>query len=331
VRHIGVSNFDVGQLRRAQAIAPVETLQPPYSLLERAVEDEILPFAQSEDIGVIVYSPMASGLLTGAMTAERIAAMPDDDWRKHDPRFQEPQLSEHLALVARLEQVAERHDTTAGAIAVAWTLQHQAVHGAIVGFRRPDQVQPLALAGNVELTDDGPCHDRRRVSLLLAIISDTHLPRGSRALPAECVQRLRAADLILHAGDIATAEVLADLRAIGPPVEAVYGNVDDAEVRALLPSARLVAAGAARIAMVHNAGPAGGRLARLHARFAAAGADAVVFGHSHIPLHERDPATGFQIFNPGSPTDRRRQPTHTMGQARIGEDGAVSFELIDLG
>ena len=154
VRHIGVSNFDVGQLRRAQAIAPVETLQPPYSLLERGVEDEILPFAQREEIGVIVYSPMASGLLTGAMTAERIAAMPDDDWRKHDPRFQEPQLSDHLALVACLERVAERHDTTAGAIAVAWTLQHPAVHGSIVGFRRPDQVQALALAGNVELTDD---------------------------------------------------------------------------------------------------------------------------------------------------------------------------------
>jgi putative phosphoesterase len=169
------------------------------------------------------------------------------------------------------------------------------------------------------------------VSLLLAIISDTHLPRGSRALPAECVERLRAADLILHAGDLATADVLADLRSIGPPVEAVHGNVDDAEVRAQLPSARVVAAGAARIAMVHDAGPAGGRLARLRARFASAGADAVVFGHSHIPLHERDPATDFQIFNPGSPTDRRRQPTHTMGQARIGEDGAVSFELIDLG
>ena len=169
------------------------------------------------------------------------------------------------------------------------------------------------------------------MSLLLAIISDTHLPRGSRALPAECVERLRAADLILHAGDLVTADVLADLRSIGPPVEAVHGNVDDVEVRALLPSARIVAAGAARIAMVHDAGPAGGRLARLRARFASGGADAVVFGHSHTPLHERDPATGFQIFNPGSPTDRRRQPTHTMGQARIGEDGAVSFELIDLG
>ena len=126
--------------------------------------------------------------------------------------------------------------------------------------------------------------------------------------------------------------MLADLRALGPPVVAVvHGNVDDDEVRALLPSARLVPAGAARIAMLHDGG-AGGRAPGAPAeRFASADADAVVFGHSHIPLHERDPATGFQIFNPGSPTDRRRQPTHTMGQARIGEDGAVSFELIDLG
>ncbi len=138
------------------------------------------------------------------------------------------------------------------------------------------------------------------------MISDTHLPRGSRALPAACVERLREADLILHAGDLTTAEVLADLRALGPPVEAVHGNADDVEVRRLLPSARLVAAGGARIAMVHDAGPAGGRLGRLRARFR--DADAVVFGHSHIPLHERDGAGGFQIFNPGSPTDRRRQP-----------------------
>src|SRR4051812_22636519 len=154
VRHIGVSNFDVAQLRRAQAIAPVETLQPPYSLIERAVEDEILPFAQQEGIGVITYSPMASGLLSGAMTAERIAALPDNDWRKHDPRFQEPELARHLALVERLRAVAERHDTTAGAIAVAWTLHHSAVNGAIVGFRRPDQVDPLLAAGSVELSDD---------------------------------------------------------------------------------------------------------------------------------------------------------------------------------
>ena len=169
------------------------------------------------------------------------------------------------------------------------------------------------------------------MSLLLAIISDTHLTRGARSLPDACVERLRAADLILHAGDFITADVLADLQALGPPVEAVHGNVDDHEVRALLPSARVVRAGAARIAMVHDAGAADGRLARLRRRFAPAEADAVVFGHSHMPLHERDPATGFQIFNPGSPTDRRRQPTHTMGQARISEDGAVSFELIDLG
>jgi aryl-alcohol dehydrogenase-like predicted oxidoreductase len=154
VRHIGVSNFSVAQLRRAQAIAPVETLQPPYSLIERAIEDEILPFAEQEGIGVVCYSPMASGLLSGAMTRERIAALPDDDWRKHDPRFNEPELSRHLALVARLQTVAERHGTTPGAIAIAWTLHHPAVHGAIVGFRRPDQVEPLLAAGNIDLTDD---------------------------------------------------------------------------------------------------------------------------------------------------------------------------------
>jgi aryl-alcohol dehydrogenase-like predicted oxidoreductase len=154
VRHIGVSNFDVAQLRRAQAIAPVETLQPPYSLLERSIEDEILPFVQEEGIGVVTYSPMASGLLSGAMTAERIAALADNDWRKDDPRFQEPELSRNLALVERLRAVGERHDTTPGAIAVAWTLHPPAVHGAIVGFRRPDQVDPLLAAANVDLSDE---------------------------------------------------------------------------------------------------------------------------------------------------------------------------------
>jgi uncharacterized protein len=163
--------------------------------------------------------------------------------------------------------------------------------------------------------------------VLVAVISDTHLPRGNRALPAACVERLRSADLILHAGDLVTADVLADLRALGPPVQAVHGNVDDEQVRQLLPSARLVDAGGARIAMTHDAGPAARRLERLRARF---DADAVVFGHSHIPLHQRDDS-GFQIFNPGSPTDRRRQPVHTMGLARVGDDGALSFELIDLG
>jgi len=163
----------------------------------------------------------------------------------------------------------------------------------------------------------------------LAVISDTHLPRGARALPAACVDRLRGADVIVHAGDFVAASVLEELRGLGPPVEAVHGNVDDEQVRRLLPSARLVSAGGARIAVVHNGGPAHGRMRRLRARFA--DADAVVFGHSHIPLHERDPDTGFQIFNPGSPTDRRRQPTHSMGMAHVGEDGALRFELIDLG
>src|ERR1700716_3129851 len=126
VRHIGVSNFDVAQLRRIQTIAPVETLQPQYSLIARDVEREILPFAEREGIGVIVYSPMGSGLLTGAMTRERIQSLADDDWRKDDARFEEPQLSRHLALVDRLEAVAERYHTTPGAVAVAWTLRNPA-------------------------------------------------------------------------------------------------------------------------------------------------------------------------------------------------------------
>jgi len=154
VRHIGVSNFDIAQLRRAQAIAPVETLQPPYSLVDREVEQEILPFAEREGIGVIVYSPMGSGLLTGAMTRERIATLPDDDWRKRDPRFQEPQLSHQLALVERLATAASRHDVATGAIAVAWTLRNPAVDGAIVGFRRPEQVDPIVEAANLELSQD---------------------------------------------------------------------------------------------------------------------------------------------------------------------------------
>jgi aryl-alcohol dehydrogenase-like predicted oxidoreductase len=154
VRHIGVSNFSVEQLRRIQQIAPVETLQPQYSLVERDAEDDLLSFAEREAIGVIVYSPMGSGLLTGKMTRERIAALPDDDWRADDPRFREPQLSQHLALVQRLQTVADRHDTTPGAVAVAWTLRNPAVDGAIVGFRRPDQVDPILVAASLELTDE---------------------------------------------------------------------------------------------------------------------------------------------------------------------------------
>jgi aryl-alcohol dehydrogenase-like predicted oxidoreductase len=154
VRHIGVSNFNVEQLRRLAEIAPVETLQPQYSLIERDVEPELLPYAEEHGIGVIVYSPMGSGLLSGGMTSERIARLPDDDWRKTDPRFQEPLLSEHLALVERIRQVAERHDATPGAVAVAWTLCNSAVDGAIVGFRRHDQVDPILPAAELELTDE---------------------------------------------------------------------------------------------------------------------------------------------------------------------------------
>jgi len=161
----------------------------------------------------------------------------------------------------------------------------------------------------------------------VAIISDTHLPRGTRRLPDACVARLRAADLILHAGDVSTVAVLREVEALGPPVAAVRGNVDEAALAALLPAERTVEAGGARIGMVHDAGPAGRRLERLRERFP--DADAVIFGHSHIPLHERGP-DGFQIFNPGSPTDRRRQPRHTMGCARVGARAGLSFELIEL-
>jgi aryl-alcohol dehydrogenase-like predicted oxidoreductase len=154
VRHIGVSNFSVEQLRRIQAIAPVETLQPPYSLVAREAEESILPYAEREGIGVIVYSPMGSGLLTGKMTRERIENLADDDWRARDPRFREPQLSHHLVLVERLKTVAERHGTTAGAVAVAWTLLNPAVDAAIVGFRRPDQVDPIVPAASLELDED---------------------------------------------------------------------------------------------------------------------------------------------------------------------------------
>ena len=160
----------------------------------------------------------------------------------------------------------------------------------------------------------------------LALISDTHLPRGRRRLPDACVELLRRADAILHAGDLVALSVLHELEALGPPVHAVHGNVDGPDVRAALPASRVVDVGGARIAMTHDGGPAAGRLARLRRRFP--DADAVVFGHSHVPLHEA--AEGFEIFNPGSPTDRRRQPTHTMGIATV-RGGRLRFELVDLG
>jgi aryl-alcohol dehydrogenase-like predicted oxidoreductase len=154
VRHIGVSNFDIEGLRRIQQIAPVETIQPPYSLVAPDVEQELLPFAERERIGVIVYSPMGSGLLTGAMTRERIERLPKDDWRGRSEHFEEPQLSKNLALVERLKTIASRLDSTPGAVAVAWALRNRAVDGAIVGFRRPDQVDPIISAANLELSDE---------------------------------------------------------------------------------------------------------------------------------------------------------------------------------
>jgi aryl-alcohol dehydrogenase-like predicted oxidoreductase len=143
VRHIGVSNFNVQQMRRAQTIAPITSLQPRYSLLHREIEDEILPFAARENIGVIAYSPMASGLLTGAMTRERIASLPADDWRKHHPDFWEPQLSRNLRLVRLLRAIGRLHGRTPAEVAVAWVLHHPAITGAIVGARRPGQVREV--------------------------------------------------------------------------------------------------------------------------------------------------------------------------------------------
>ncbi len=160
----------------------------------------------------------------------------------------------------------------------------------------------------------------------IAVISDTHMPRGNRALPARAVAELREADAILHGGDFMRVEVLQMLQGLGPPVHGVHGNVDDEALRRMLPAARVVELGGARIGMVHDAGPRQGRLARMRFRFK--DADAVIFGHSHLPLHEAD-ADGFQIFNPGSPTERRSAPTHTMGIATV-EDGRVHFELLPL-
>lgn len=159
----------------------------------------------------------------------------------------------------------------------------------------------------------------------MAVISDTHMPRGTRALPAACVEHLRAADAILHAGDFMTIDVLRDLQALGPPVHAVYGNVDDGLLRSALPETALVNLAGVRVGMVHDGGARTGRLERLRRMFPQA--DAVVFGHSHMPEHEQ--RDGFQTFNPGSPTERRRAPTRTMGIATI-EAGSIRFELVHM-
>ncbi|HWE83471.1 MAG TPA: aldo/keto reductase [Terracidiphilus sp.] len=146
VRWIGVSNFNVAQMKRALSIAPIASLQPPYSMLRRAIETEILPFAQANSIGVINYSPMLSGMLTGAMTAERVAAMPADDWRKRSPEFNQPRLSRNLKLVELLREIGAAHRVEPGVVAVAWTLHHPAITAAIVGGRNPRQVEGMAPA-----------------------------------------------------------------------------------------------------------------------------------------------------------------------------------------
>ena len=154
VRWIGVSNFSVEQMKRAQAIAPITSLQPPYSLVRRGIEAELLPFCRKEGIAVIVYAPMASGLLSGAMTRERAANLPPDDWRRGSPEFNEPNLTRNLALVERLSTVGTRHGRTAGEVAIAWTLRNPAVTGAIVGARSAAQAEGVMRAAELRLSEE---------------------------------------------------------------------------------------------------------------------------------------------------------------------------------
>jgi aryl-alcohol dehydrogenase-like predicted oxidoreductase len=154
VRWIGVSNFNADQLRRVQAIAPITSLQPPYSMLAREIEGAVLPYTQANGIGVIVYSPMKSGLLSGAMTRARIAAMPDDDWRRRTPQFQEPRLTRNLELAEVLRAIGQRHGRTPGEVAIAWTLRHPAVTAAIVGMRSARQVEGVIGAADFRLAAD---------------------------------------------------------------------------------------------------------------------------------------------------------------------------------
>jgi aryl-alcohol dehydrogenase-like predicted oxidoreductase len=148
VRYGGVSNFSVAQLKRVQAIHPVASLQPPYSMIVRDVEDELLSYCAANDIGVIVYSPMQAGLLTGKFTRERVASLDDEDWRKRNPQFQEPELSANLELVAGLRPIAERNGRVVAQLAIAWVLRRPEVTAAIVGARRPSQVEETVAAGD---------------------------------------------------------------------------------------------------------------------------------------------------------------------------------------
>jgi hypothetical protein len=162
----------------------------------------------------------------------------------------------------------------------------------------------------------------------IAVISDTHMPRRGAILPPACLERLRAADLIVHAGDWSSMDALAMVRAIGPPVVGVRGNVEEQAVRAALPVTAEAEIGGVRIGVVHDGGPGAGRLTRLRRRFPVA--EAVVFGHSHIPWHEVA-GDGFRVVNPGSPTDRRRSPRHSMAEIEVadGRIAAVGFWAVD--
>jgi aryl-alcohol dehydrogenase-like predicted oxidoreductase len=153
VRYIGASNFAVADLEAAERVAPITSLQPPYSALRRDIEVDVLPWCLAHDVGVIVYSPMQSGLLTGTMTRERVAALPDNDWRRRAKYFQEPYLSQGLTLAETLRSVGAKHGRTAGEAAIAWTLRQPAVTAAIVGARRPDQLDGIVGAADVQLTD----------------------------------------------------------------------------------------------------------------------------------------------------------------------------------
>ncbi len=163
---------------------------------------------------------------------------------------------------------------------------------------------------------------------MIAVVSDTHMPKGERVLPNRCHELLRKAELIVHAGDWSTAAVLEMFEAIGPPVVGVRGNVEDAAIRRRLPERAEFEAGGRTVGVIHDAGPKQGRLARLRREFP--GADSVIFGHSHMPLLERDADGGFQIFNPGSPTERRRAPARTMGTLEVGQRGGLRFRHVDL-
>ena len=153
LRYIGVSNFSVEQMERARKIAPITSLQAPYSLIKRDVERDILPYCQEHNIGVIVYSPMMSGLLSGKMTRERIDNFPEDDWRKRNEEFQEPRLSRNLKLASLLQDIGYPYNRTTAEVAIAWTLRHPAVTGAIVGGRRPEQVEEIIGAAEFRLSE----------------------------------------------------------------------------------------------------------------------------------------------------------------------------------